>query len=41
MIRKMMGNELLLDMAKEGDVKVDIEAINVSFSSTNVSTNDT
>jgi len=34
MIRKMMGNELLLDMAKEGETKVDIEAINVSFCST-------
>ena len=27
MIRKMMGNELLMDMAKEGDTKVDIDLI--------------
>ena len=27
MIRKMMGNELLMDMAKEGDAKVDIDLI--------------
>ena len=31
MIRKMMGNELILDMAKEGDVNVDVNAINESF----------
>lgn len=30
MIRKMMGNELLMDMAKEGDTKVDIDLINRS-----------
>lgn len=29
-----MGNELLLDMAKDGDGKVDMDAINVSFAST-------
>ena len=36
MIRKMMGNELLLDMAKEegNDTKIDIDAINCSMIST-------
>jgi hypothetical protein len=36
MIRKMMGNELLLDMAKEegNDSKIDIDAINCSMIST-------
>jgi len=33
MIRKMMGNELLLDMAKEGDI--DSAVINNSMISTN------